>query len=105
MSLTDFRTKYYGAGFWDPSKPTRFQKEQQGAVDSASTLNTMTTRYEDLIENAGTQGTKDLLATAQTMYETLSELKDDGSLEELVNTTDFQKVLKKWAEKSYKTDD
>ena len=34
MSLSDFRTKYYGAGFWDPSKPTWFQKEQQGAVET-----------------------------------------------------------------------
>lgn len=39
------------------------------------------------------------------MYETLAELNDDGSLEELINTTDFQKTLKQRAEKSYKTDD
>lgn len=39
------------------------------------------------------------------MYETLSELNEDGSLEELINTTDFQKVLKQRAEKSYNTDD
>ena len=39
------------------------------------------------------------------MYNVMAELRDDGSLEELVSSSDFQKVLKKRAENDYKTDD
>ena len=61
--------------------------------------------YGTLITNAGTQGSRDVLSTAQTMYNTLLDLKNDGSLEELVSTSDFQKWLKDNAQKSYKADD
>lgn len=105
MSLNDFRTKYYGAGFWDPSRPTWFQKEQQGAVETWATTIAMNDLYWSLITNAGTQWAKDVLSTAQTMYNTMADLRDDGSLEELISSSDFQKVLKKRAENDYKTDD
>lgn len=45
MSLQDFRTKYYGAGFWDPTQPTWFQKEQDGPVETGATLNYMNDLY------------------------------------------------------------
>lgn len=46
-----------------------------------------------------------MLSTAQTMYNVMAELKNDGSLEELISTSDFQKWLKDKAQDSYKGDD
>ena len=39
------------------------------------------------------------------MYNVLSELKNDGSLEELISTSDFQKWLKDKSQKTYSNDD
>lgn len=56
MTLDEFRTKYRGAGFWDPTKPTRFQKSDNVVATEYSTkIQQMTNKYEELIENAGTQ--------------------------------------------------
>lgn len=105
MSLQDFRTKYYGAGFWDPSRPTWFQKEDDGAVETTQSVQSMNKKFWTLIKNASTQWTKDWLATAQAMYNTLSEIRDNWSLEHLVESWDFEKVLNWFNTKKFTTDD
>ena len=76
MSLEDFYSKKYGAGFWDPTQPTWFQKEQDQVVDTTTSLNAMNDLYGELITNATTEGARTTLATAQVMYNTLADLRD-----------------------------
>lgn len=93
MTLEEFRTKYHGVGFWDPTQPTWFQRTDDQVVDKASNINKMNDLFQDAIDNAGTQAAKDNLSLAWEMYEMLDDLKSDGSLEELIGTSDFQKWL------------
>lgn len=56
MSLEDFRTKYYGAGFWDPTKPTWFQKTDDQVVDTTTnSISQMNNLFQEAIDNAETQ--------------------------------------------------
>lgn len=106
MSLEDFRTKYYGAGFWDPTKPTWFQKTDDQVVDTTTnSISQMNNLFQEAIDNAETQWAKDNLSLAWEMYEIMDDLKNDGSLEELISTTDFQKWLKSQSEKNFSADD
>ena len=108
MSLEDFYGKKYGAGFWAPWHQTWFEEDQQWDVVGNTwpeATKKMTQLYDDLIENAGTQGTRDVLATAQSMYETIASLRDDGSLEELINAEVFQDALLDWKKKSWSGED
>ena len=42
--------------------------------------------YETLLSNATTDGQRDTISTAMTMYDVLSGLRDNGSLNALIET-------------------
>ena len=65
MSLEDFYSKRYGAGFWAPWHQTRFEKEQQGEVVTGfqRAMTPMTNAINELKKNASTSGQLDIIAT------------------------------------------
>lgn len=65
----------------------------------------MNNLYGTLIQNASAQGTRDVIATAQTMYNILAEIRDNGALEHLVESGDLEKVLSELNEKKFTADD
>lgn len=82
MSLDDFYSKKYGAGFWDPTQPTRFQDQQASDVVEtkgyARALTPMTEYVNTLKENASTSSQLEVIATAEMMYDIMYELNTDG---------------------------
>lgn len=61
----------------------------------------MTPVFDELISNASTEGKLNTLATAEAMYNTLSELRDNGSLHALIETGDLKKVLASFDQKKF----
>lgn len=53
----------------------------------------MDTKFEDAISNASTQSAKDALAYASTVYSNLYEIAADWSLDEFIQSWDFQKIM------------
>lgn len=49
--------------------------------------------YGELITNASTEGKASSLSTAQTMYNVLAQIRDDGSLEHLIESGDLEKIV------------
>lgn len=82
MTLDEFYGKKYGAGFWDPSQPTWFQDAQQGDVVEttgyAKALTPMTQSINTLKENASTSSEREVIATAEMMYDIMYELNTEG---------------------------
>lgn len=82
MSLDDFYSKRYGAGFWAPWHQTRFEKEQQGEVVSSTgfqrAMTPMTNTINELKKNASTAGQLDIIATSEMMYNIMNELNTEG---------------------------
>lgn len=83
MTLEEFYGKKYGAGFWDPSQPTWFQEAQQGDVVEttgyAKALTPMTQSINTLKENAWTSSEREVIATAEMMYDIMYELNTEGA--------------------------
>lgn len=46
----------------------------------------MTPVFDELIANANTEGKLNQIATAEAMYDTLTELRDNGSLHTLIES-------------------
>lgn len=103
MSLNDFYSKW-GVGFWDPAKDAILQA-QSWAIASQNPGAAMTPVFDELIANASTEWKLNTLATAEAMYNTLSELRDNGSLHALIETGDLKKVLASFDQKKFWTDD
>lgn len=103
MSLNDFYSKW-GVGFWDPSKDALLQA-QSWAIATQNPGAAMTPVFDELIANASTEWKLNTLATAEAMYNTLSELRDNGSLHALIETGDIKKVLASFDQKKFWTDD
>lgn len=103
MSVWDFYSKRWGVGFRDPAQDSRL-KADSGAV-SSQYGNAMTPVFDELITNANTEGKLNTLATAEAMYNTLTEIRDNGSLNALITSGDLKKVLAEFDQKKFWADD
>lgn len=61
----------------------------------------MTPVFDELITNANTEGKLNTLATAEAMYNTLTEIRDNGSLNALITSGDLKKVLAEFDQKKF----
>lgn len=103
MSVGDFYSKRWGVGFRDPAQDSRL-KADSGAV-SSQYGNAMTPVFDELITNANTEGKLNTLATAEAMYNTLTEIRDNGSLNALITSGDLKKLLAEFDQKKFWADD
>ena len=103
MSLNDFYSKW-GVGFWDPAKDIKLQA-QSWVVSSQNPGSPMIGTYETLLSNATTDWQRDTISTAMTMYDVLSGLRDNGSLNALIETGDLKKILASFDQKKFGKDD
>lgn len=55
--------------------------------------NQMTNTFENLIDNAKSDSARSGVATTERLYGTLQELRDNGSLYELINSGDLAKIV------------
>ena len=61
----------------------------------------MQTVFDDLFTNATTDGQRNVLATAEAMYSSLAEMRDDGTLYELIKSKDLEKMLLSFKQKDF----
>ena len=104
MNVNDFYSSKWGVGFRDPAQDMKLQA-QSWAVQQTSPGSAMTWVFDKLIQNANTEGKLNTIATAEAMYNTLSELRDNGSLATLVTSGDLKKVLATINQKKFGADD
>lgn len=104
MNINDFYSSRWGVGFRDPAQDMKLQA-QSWAVSQTSPGSAMTWVFDKLIQNANTEGKLNTIATAEAMYNTLSELRDNGSITTLITSWDLQKVLAGINQKKFGADD
>ena len=61
--------------------------------------------YGTLISNASTEGKASSLSTAQTMYNILTQIRDDGSLEHLIESGDLEKIVNSFKVNKFTNED
>lgn len=61
----------------------------------------MQTVFDDLFTNATTDGQRNTLATAESMYSSLAEMRDDGTLYALIKSKDLEKMILSFKEKDF----
>lgn len=97
MTLDDFYSKKYGAGFWDPTQQTWFQREQEGDVVETigykRAYTPMTNAINELKSSAWTAGEREVVATAEFMYDVMYELNTEGYTEALIESGAMEDFL------------